>query len=90
MNFRTAARFFAIALATSCGGCATVNAVDNIERGSPQHFVGTRVNMAAIAHDDEALRRFAQYSMYPARYPLLDLPFSLALDTIYFDPFAFR
>ncbi len=67
----------------SCAGCATFSTVEQIDRDSPRYFTGTRVNVAALLDDRETLDTFARHSMYPAEHPLLDLPFTLIMDSVH-------
>ena len=43
-------------------------------------YSGTRLDLAASAKNDVALRKF---KVEPPAYPLVDLPLSFALDTIF-------
>ena len=65
-------------------GCSTLDATSHITPDSPYYFTGTRLNIAAIRQDQATLARFAEYSMMPAEYPILDLPFSLVMDSVWF------
>lgn len=67
-------------------GCATSSVIQNHERGAPVYFGGTRLNLAALTYDVDALDRFAAYGMQPPRYPLADLPLSLAADLVLTNP----
>lgn len=58
-------------------GCATTRTLVDYQPGDPVYFAGTRLDLAAIRHDDMALRRF---HATPPAWPWLDLPFSLTAD----------
>ena len=62
-------------------GCATYNVAAHYDRHAPYFFGGTRLNIAAMAGDEDRLERFGYYGMSAPEYPLLDLPFSLVADT---------
>ena len=59
-------------------GCATYRTISTAEQGSPKIFSGARLDLSAVLGDEFGLRKF---KADPPRYPLLDLPFSIALDT---------
>jgi uncharacterized protein YceK len=59
-------------------GCATVDTVSNAGINTPKVYSGTRLNVAALRDDADAVRRFPAA---PPRYPAADLPLSLVLDT---------
>ncbi|MBA1147200.1 YceK/YidQ family lipoprotein [Ectothiorhodospiraceae bacterium WFHF3C12] len=61
-------------------GCASISTLDDAALvGTPKIYSGTRLDLHAIAGDSVALRRFP---VAPPRFPLIDLPFSFALDTL--------
>ncbi|MEY3289432.1 MAG: hypothetical protein RLZZ419_1674 [Pseudomonadota bacterium] len=63
-------------------GCATFKTLDTDIPLDQRLFVysGTRLDCAAIAENDVALRKF---KVAPPRYPLIDLPLSFALDSLF-------
>lgn len=73
-----------------CGGicliglssCATFKSLDARVPLAQRMFIysGTRLDLAALAKNDVALRKF---KVAPPRYPLVDLPLSFALDSIF-------
>lgn len=63
-------------------GCATVRTADNAHVGSPKVYGGTRLNIAALGSDEEALERFKRYDIEPPAHPVVDLPLSLVGDTL--------
>ena len=63
-------------------GCATFKTLDADFPLDQRLFIysGTRLDCAALAENDVALRKF---KVAPPRYPLVDLPLSFALDSIF-------
>ena len=63
-------------------GCATFKTLDADFPLDERLFIysGTRLDWAALAENDAALRKF---KIAPPRYPLVDLPLSFALDSIF-------
>jgi uncharacterized protein YceK len=63
-------------------GCATFKTLDADFPLDERLFIysGTRLDWAALAKNDAALRKF---KVAPPRYPLVDLPLSFALDSIF-------
>ena len=63
-------------------GCATFNTLDTRLPLDQRMFIysGTRLDWAALAKNDVALRKF---KVTPPRYPLVDLPVSFALDSLF-------
>ena len=63
-------------------GCATFKTLDARLPLDQRMFIysGTRLDWAALAKNDVALRKF---KVAPPRYPLVDLPLSFALDSIF-------
>lgn len=63
-------------------GCATFKTLDADFPLDQRMFIysGTRLDWAAITENDAALRKF---KVAPPRYPLVDLPVSFALDSIF-------
>ena len=74
---------YAVALlcTTPLGACATARTATRDEAALPLVYSGTRLNIAAICGDDEALDRFTYYGVQPPGHPVLDLPLSLVADT---------
>ena len=64
-----------VVLATS--GCATFRSLDAASHGGPLVLGGTRIDVAALRGDRVTTERA---DVSPPRYPLADLPFSLAMD----------
>jgi uncharacterized protein YceK len=63
-------------------GCATFTAL-NADIPLFQHpyiYCGTRLDWAALSKNDVAVRKF---KVNPPSYPLVDLPLSFALDSIF-------
>ena len=58
-------------------GCATVASLNDPLDGGPIVMSGARLDLAALEDRDRAEERF---DAAPPRRPLLDLPFSAALD----------
>ena len=65
------------AAALGASGCATVRSLDAAAYGGPLLLGGTRINLAALEGERLAAGRT---DISPPRYPLADLPFSLAMD----------
>jgi uncharacterized protein YceK len=63
-------------------GCATFKTLETDIPLYERVFIysGTRLDWAAIARNDVALSRF---KVIPPRYPLVDLPLSFALDSLF-------
>jgi uncharacterized protein YceK len=63
-------------------GCATFKTLDADFPLDERLFIysGTRLDWAALAKNDAALRKF---KVAPPRYSLVDLPLSFALDSIF-------
>ncbi len=60
-------------------GCATIRTMPSLAAyGSPKIYSGTRLDLNGIMEDESGLKKF---KAEPPKYPLLDLPFSLILDT---------
>ncbi len=70
--------FVALLICLLLAGCATVDTVSNAGINTPKVYSGTRLNVAALRDDTDAVRRFPAA---PPRYPAADLPLSLLLDT---------
>ena len=63
-------------------GCATFKTLEADLPLAQRMFIysGTRLDWAALAKNDAALRKF---KVEPPRYPLVDLPLSFALDSMF-------
>jgi uncharacterized protein YceK len=63
-------------------GCATYKTISVTKYGSssPRIYSGTRLNIHAILDNRYALKKF---DATPPEYPILDLPASFALDTLF-------
>ena len=63
-------------------GCATFKTLDAHLPLDQRMFIysGTRLDWAALAKNDAALRKF---KVAPPHYPLVDLPLSFALDSMF-------
>lgn len=60
-------------------GCATIRTMPTLSTyGSPKIYSGTRLDLHALMENESGLKKF---KVEPPKYPLLDLPFSLILDT---------
>jgi uncharacterized protein YceK len=64
-------------------GCATFKTLDTDLPLNQRMFVysGTRLDWPAITDNQVALKKI---KVTPPRYPVIDLPFSFALDTLFF------
>ena len=63
-------------------GCATARTLTGYRPGDPVFMSGTRLDVAAIANDKPALKRF---HATPPAWPLLDLPFSFVADLFFLE-----
>ncbi len=63
-------------------GCATFKSLDADVPLAQRIFIysGTRLDWAALENNDVAIRKF---NTAPPSLPLVDLPFSFALDTLF-------
>lgn len=63
-------------------GCATFKTLDADLPLAQRMFIysGTRLDWAALTKNDVALRK---YKVEPPSYPLVDLPLSFALDSLF-------
>jgi uncharacterized protein YceK len=61
-------------------GCATVRTLTKFQPGDPVFMSGTRLDVAAISHDQGVLDRLRAK---PPAWPWLDLPFSFAADLVF-------
>ena len=74
--------FIGYLLSLALSGCATFK---TLEAKQPVYekiffYSGTRLNWATLTNNDVAIRKF---NVTPPEYPLLDLPFSFALDSFF-------
>lgn len=69
----------AMLVAYSLQGCATYSTISEARPGSPKIYSGTRLDMNAIQGNEHAQ---AKFKVDAPKHPLLDLPFSILLDTI--------
>ncbi len=61
-------------------GCGTVRTVPSLYvSDSPKILSGTRLNLRTLAGEYRISKKF---ELNPPRYPLIDLPFSLAADML--------
>jgi uncharacterized protein YceK len=69
-----------VAIISGPVGCGTVQTMPSLERyGTPKIYSGVRLDFHTIVGNESHLKRL---KVKPPAYPLLDLPFSLILDTI--------
>lgn len=63
-------------------GCATFKSLNSEVSLYERVFVysGTRLNWAALENDNVSIRKF---KTEPPSYPLVDLPFSFAMDSVF-------
>jgi len=64
-------------------GCATFRTLDEAELPLPERvfiYSGTRLDWAALTQNEADLR---QFDVAPPCYPLLDIPLSFALDSLF-------
>jgi uncharacterized protein YceK len=66
-------------IALSLQGCATYSTISEAKPGSPKIYSGTRLDLNALQGDEYAPSKF---KVEPPQKPLLDLPFSMLLDTV--------
>ncbi|MGZ5052534.1 MAG: YceK/YidQ family lipoprotein [Methylobacter sp.] len=72
--------FFCI---VNLSGCATFSTLNDTELPLPERtfiYSGTRLDWAALSQNKAALNKF---DVAPPAYPLLDLPLSFALDSLF-------
>ncbi len=68
-----------LTLAFGLAACGTIRTMPYLgSYGSPKIYSGARLDFHAIVENESDLRRFRAR---PPKYPLLDIPFSLVLDT---------
>ena len=68
-----------IATSLPLGGCATFRTLSTFDPKRPMIYSGTRLDWNVTVGDESWPRKFG---IEPPRYPILDLPFSFALDTV--------
>ncbi|MFK7995833.1 MAG: YceK/YidQ family lipoprotein [Granulosicoccus sp.] len=69
-----------LSLFSSLGGCATTSTLGQpVHVGKPLVLSGVRLNLASLKNETAVSQR---YGVSPPTYPLLDLPFSAALDIL--------
>lgn len=69
-----------IAMVPGLNGCATIRTVPELASyGSPKVYSGTRLDYNAATENREGLAKFRAKA---PRYPLIDIPFSVVLDTV--------
>lgn len=74
--------FWAVSL-IGLSGCATFNTLNDTGLPLPERtfiYSGTRLDWAALSQNEVALNKF---DVAPPGYPLLDLPLSFALDSLF-------
>ncbi|MGZ4979386.1 MAG: YceK/YidQ family lipoprotein [Methylobacter sp.] len=74
--------FSAICIAGQ-SGCATFSTLDATKLPLPERtfiYSGTRLDWAALTQNEFALNKF---DVAPPSYPLLDIPLSFALDSLF-------
>ncbi len=65
---------FTMVTSLVCAGCATVRTADDAHRGSPKIYGGTRLNVAALTSNADALASYKHYGVEAPEYPGFDLP----------------
>lgn len=69
-----------IAMVLGLNGCATIRTVPTLASyGRPKVFSGTRLDYSAVTKNRAGLEKF---KVEAPRYPLIDIPFSVILDTV--------
>jgi uncharacterized protein YceK len=84
MNQSSRAGFLCIivALTIALEGCGTIRTMPSLATPEqPKIYSGTRLDFHAIRENEERLKKF---NAKAPEHPLIDLPFSLILDTIIF------
>ena len=69
----------ALQVVVALSGCATVSTIQRADEHTVKVFSGTRQDLRAIGGETA---ENARYRAPPPPYPLLDLPFSFALDVL--------
>ena len=71
---------FFILVAAGLTGCGTLRMMPSVGRShAPKIYSGTRLDLHTVRKDTASLRKF---QARPPEYPLIDLPFSMILDTL--------
>ena len=78
-GIRPSVRAVALACVVASSGCATVSTIQRADEHTVKVFSGTRQDLRAIGGETA---ENARYRSPPPPYPLLDLPFSFALDVL--------
>ncbi len=68
-----------LATIATLSGCATYNSIETAGRGDNLLYSGIRLDSCALTENSVCLKKF---NTAPPRYPLIDLPASLVLDTV--------
>jgi uncharacterized protein YceK len=68
-------------LTAATTGCATYSTISAAVPGSQMVFSGTRLDLDVAGGNEIGARKF---KAAPPAYPLIDLPFSVLLDTLIF------
>ena len=68
-------------------GCGTFRSHDGPRADAPRIYSGVRLDMAVLQGDESYIKR---YKLTPPDYPLLDLPFSFAFDSLLLPLAIFR
>lgn len=74
---------FPVLCIISLSGCATFTTLNDTELPLPERtfiYSGTRLDWAALTDNEVALNKF---DVAPPSYPLLDIPLSFALDSLF-------
>ena len=71
--------YLLIATSLPLAGCATFRTLSTFDPERPMIYSGTRLDWNVTVGDESWPRKFG---VEPPRYPILDLPFSFALDTV--------
>jgi uncharacterized protein YceK len=77
-------KMIALLLSANLVGCASLEAANHVERGSPRFFAGMRLDTAAMNKDTERLKHFRRYGMNPPAYPRADMVPSAVADIVLF------
>ncbi len=80
-HVKTVPVVIALLIAISLPGCASYSTISEAKPGSPKIYSGTRLDLNALQGNEQALLKF---KVEPPQKPLLDLPFSILLDTVMF------
>ena len=77
---RLLAAVVAVSAAVSSAGCATHNTLRYGAPGTPKIYSGTRLNLAVLREDAQALDALAAYGVFPPDYPWPLMPVIHATD----------